>query len=138
MGGVFGRRHMNAALNAAGAMLESANEADSQAYDRSYKQWKDHLDLGLKAIEMMNKEANEIIERAGTDYGTAGKEAGAIRSFSVASDHLNTLAEAGVALANTDLLALNRLKNRIITEFGYAGPVDFNFVKSIVGSVRCV
>jgi hypothetical protein len=65
---------------------------------------------------------------------TAGKEAGAIRSFSVAIDHLNTMEEAGEALATTDIQALNALRNRVITEFGYAGPVDFNFVKSIVGS----
>lgn len=65
---------------------------------------------------------------------TAGKEGGAIRSFSVSIDHLNTMEEAGEALANTDVTALNRLKNRMATEFGYEGPVDFNFVKSIVGS----
>jgi hypothetical protein len=65
---------------------------------------------------------------------TAGKEAGAIRSFSVAIDHLNTMEEAGEALANSDIQALNRLKNRVQTEFGLEGPVDFNFVKSIVGS----
>jgi len=71
MGGAFGRRHMNAALNAAGAMLESANQADSVNYDRAYKQWKDHLDLGLKAIDMMNRETNEIIAEAGHNYDRA-------------------------------------------------------------------
>jgi hypothetical protein len=70
-GGAFGRRHMNAALNAAAGMLEGANQADSYAYDRAYNQWKDHLALGLKAIEMMNREANEIIERAGHNYDHA-------------------------------------------------------------------
>jgi hypothetical protein len=67
-GGVFGRQHMNASLNAAAGMLEGANQADSQAYDKNYRQWKDHLDLGMKAIELMNREAREITEDSRKHY----------------------------------------------------------------------
>jgi hypothetical protein len=65
---------------------------------------------------------------------TAGKEGAGIRSFSVAIDHLNTMKEAGEALAGHDFQRLNRLQNEIAAELGYEGPVDFAFVKSIVGS----
>lgn len=64
---------------------------------------------------------------------TAGKEAGAIRSFGVALDHLETMREAGEALKNGDVQTINRVRNRIRQEFGHEGPVDFNFIKSIVG-----
>jgi hypothetical protein len=65
---------------------------------------------------------------------TAGKEAAGIRFFSVAIDHLGTMQEASEALAGHDVQRLNRLQNAIATELGYEGPVDFNFVKSVVGS----
>ena len=64
---------------------------------------------------------------------TTGRQSDTVRSFSVAIDHLATMQEAGEALANGDVQAINRVQNRIKQEFGYEGPVDFNFVKSIVG-----
>jgi hypothetical protein len=66
--GAFGRGHMTGALNAAAGMMQGAREADAAAYNRSYKQWRDHLDLGLRAIELMNKEAREITESADRNY----------------------------------------------------------------------
>jgi Phage tail lysozyme len=80
-GGMFGRRHMTGALNAAAGMLEGANQADTQAYDRKYKEWKDHLDLGLKSIEMMNKEAREIISDAGGNYNRALSELNTLAAY---------------------------------------------------------
>lgn len=67
-GGLFGHGHMVAALGAAGSMLQAANSADQQAYDRSYKQWQDHLNNGIKAIEMLNKEAMDIITDSKLGY----------------------------------------------------------------------
>jgi hypothetical protein len=64
---------------------------------------------------------------------TSGRQADTVRSFSVALDHLAVMEDVSSALANGDVQALNRLGNIIQREFGYAGPVDFNFAKSIVG-----
>jgi len=64
---------------------------------------------------------------------TVGKQADAVRSFGVSIDHLATMEEVGKALENGDVQTLNRLTNLIKREFGYEGPVDFNFAKSIVG-----
>jgi hypothetical protein len=42
--------------------------------------------------------------------------------------------EVGEVLVNSDVKPLNRFQNRMKTGFGYEEPVDFDFVKSIVGS----
>jgi hypothetical protein len=65
---------------------------------------------------------------------TSGRQGDAIRSFSVAIDHLATMEDAANALATGDVQALNRAQNMISRELGYEGPVDFNFTKSIVGA----
>ena len=54
-GSLFGRRNMTASLSAAGAMLQAANNADLQGYDKSYAQWKDHLDQGIKLISLLEQ-----------------------------------------------------------------------------------
>jgi hypothetical protein len=64
----------------------------------------------------------------------SGKQGDAIRSFSVADSHLNVMQEAADALNNYDMQTLNRLRNIVKTEFGYEGPIDFNFVRDIVGA----
>ena len=67
-GGLFGRRSMTASLTAAGSMLQAANQADVQTYDQSYQQWKDHLDRGLKVIDLVNGEARDIVDDARKSY----------------------------------------------------------------------
>ncbi len=65
---------------------------------------------------------------------TSGRQGDSVRSFSVAIDHLAVMDEAAQALASNDTQALNRVEMYAKRELGYEGPVDFNFVKSIVGS----
>lgn len=65
---------------------------------------------------------------------TSGRQADTVRSMSVSIDHLAVMDQAADALANNDVQALNKVRNRVEQELGYEGPVDFNFVKSIVGA----
>jgi hypothetical protein len=67
LGGLFGR-HQTASLNAAGEMLQAANAADTKTYDKQYQQWKDHLDRGLKLVELLHTEAQDIVGDAGKPY----------------------------------------------------------------------
>lgn len=68
VGGLMGGRSMTGALSAAGTMLQAANSADQKAYDDAYKRWGDHLDRGMKSIELLNKEAQDIIGDAKLSY----------------------------------------------------------------------
>ena len=61
-----------------------------------------------------------------------GKQGDAIRSFSVAIEHLGTAEELGQALQNGDIQLLNRAKNAIKTQFGYDAPANFETAKQIV------
>ncbi len=72
-------------------------------------------------------------QRGATAF-TSGKQGDAIRSFSVSIDHLQTMQEVADALASGDTQTINRLQNTIEKQLGYSGPVDFNFVSSIVGA----
>jgi hypothetical protein len=65
---------------------------------------------------------------------TTGKQGDTLRFFSVATDHLSTMEEAATALGNGNVRLLNKARNEIKNQLGYEGPVDFNFVKSIVGA----
>jgi hypothetical protein len=67
LGGFFGKNH-TAAINAAGEMLQAANQADVRAYDIAYKRWKDHNDNGLKLIELLHGEARDVINDAKNSY----------------------------------------------------------------------
>lgn len=67
LGGIFGR-HPTAALSAAGAMLQSANAADLEAYKLNYKRWQNHLNNGLKLIELLDKDARDIVGDAQKSY----------------------------------------------------------------------
>ena len=64
----------------------------------------------------------------------AGKQGDTIRSFSVADSHLKVMEDAAANLNNTDMQTVNRVKNAVKTEFGYEGPVDFSFVRNVVGT----
>lgn len=65
---------------------------------------------------------------------TSGRQGDSVRSFSVAIDHLAVMEDAANALASGDVQGINRVQNLIQKELGYSGPIDFNFVKSIVGA----
>ena len=67
-GGLRGGRSMNAAINAAGEMMQAANAADRYAYEQAYKQWSDHLGHGIKAIELIHREAKDILDRKDLSY----------------------------------------------------------------------
>jgi hypothetical protein len=70
--------------------------------------------------------------KATRDFGT-GTQGNAIRSFSVALDHLDVAEQLGRALQNGDGRTLNMLRNEAKQQFGWEGAVDFNFAKKIVG-----
>lgn len=67
LGGLVGRNH-TAAIAAAGEMLQAANSADANAYDKAYKAWNDHLDRGMKIAEFMEKDARQVIADAHGNY----------------------------------------------------------------------
>lgn len=102
--------------------------------------WAMRSEYGQKVmarVQELNPEyqsANFAARVAATRAFTVGKQADAVRSFSVSIDHLATVDELGRALQNNDVQAINRLKNTIATQFGHEGPVDFNWAKSIVGT----
>jgi hypothetical protein len=64
---------------------------------------------------------------------TSGRQGDAIRRFSVSFDHLDIMQKAADALQNGDVRTLNAVKQYVAAEMGYEGPIDFDFVKSIVG-----
>lgn len=62
-----------------------------------------------------------------------GPESRTVRSFNVLVSHLDVLKEAGAALQNGNVRALNALKNVFESEFGAPAPNTFDGVKAIVG-----
>ncbi|WP_425254230.1 hypothetical protein ACPJXG_10875 [Janthinobacterium sp. NFX145] len=64
---------------------------------------------------------------------STGKEGTALRSFSVAVDHLETLGHMADALDNGNLQILNKVRNTWKQQTGAAAPTDFKAVKEIVG-----
>lgn len=63
---------------------------------------------------------------------STGKEGTALRSFNVAVDHLNSLAELSDQLGNTSTPAYNKLANYVAAQTGAAAPTNFDAVKAIV------
>lgn len=64
---------------------------------------------------------------------STGKEGTALRSFSVAVDHLETLGHMADALNNGNMQVLNKVRNTWKQQTGAAAPTDFKAVKEIVG-----
>jgi hypothetical protein len=62
-----------------------------------------------------------------------GKEGTALRSFNVASDHLDTLGQMADALNNGNVQVLNQIGNAWNKATGNPAPTDFEAVKTIVG-----
>lgn len=70
-------------------------------------------------------------QAAATRFGS-GKQGDQVRAFNVALEHLDTLQQAGTALQNKDVQAINRLANFWKTQTGQTGPTDFAAVKQLV------
>jgi hypothetical protein len=64
---------------------------------------------------------------------STGKEGTALRSFNVATDHLETLGTMADALNNGNIQLLNKAGNMWNQQTGVAAPTNFNAVKEIVG-----
>jgi hypothetical protein len=62
----------------------------------------------------------------------SGAQGNTIRSLNVAIDHTDVLKQISDALQNGDTQKINALRNRMLVEFGYEGPVDFDVAKKIV------
>jgi hypothetical protein len=103
----------------------------------------------LKDISMKGGRREQIaslVGRYSSDYSSSkyptaaatekafatGVEGRKLRSFNVAIDHLDTLAQAGQALANGDVQKLNQMKNFFQEQFGVAAPTNFDAIKRIV------
>jgi hypothetical protein len=71
--------------------------------------------------------------KAGIEKAFASGRAGdTVRTFGVVQNHLDTLTEAGKALANNDVQAFNKVGNTIAQWTGQPAPTDFQAVKRIV------
>ncbi len=64
---------------------------------------------------------------------TTGRQGDSVRSFSVSIDHLATMEDAAKAIETGDVQVLNRVAQYVKQQFGYEAPVDFDFVKNVVG-----
>ncbi len=64
---------------------------------------------------------------------STGKEGAQLRSFNVASDHLDTLGQMADALNNGNIQVLNRIGNAWNQQTGNPAPTNFDAVKEIVG-----
>jgi hypothetical protein len=73
------------------------------------------------------------VNKGMTAFGS-GKQGDIIRSLNVGVQHLDVIDQAGAALGNTDIRALNSLKNVFASQFGSAPPTTFDGLKQIVGT----
>lgn len=91
----------------------------------------EHPDADSEALAMAAARYRQLgaMEQA---FGS-GAQGNTIRSLNVAIDHTDVLRQLGDALKNGDTQRLNALRNRLLVEFGYEGPVDFDVAKKIVG-----
>jgi hypothetical protein len=64
---------------------------------------------------------------------STGKEGTALRSFNVATDHLDTLGQMTDALHNGNAQILNKIGNEWNKQTGNPAPTNFDAVKEIVG-----
>ena len=64
---------------------------------------------------------------------TSGQQGNAVRSFSVATSHLDTLSRLADALQNGDTKVINKVANAYKEQTGSPAPVNFDAAKQIVG-----
>lgn len=63
---------------------------------------------------------------------TTGKQGDAVRSFGVASSHLDTLGQLSDALNNGDIKVINKIGNYVSEQTGHPAPTNFAAAKRIV------
>jgi hypothetical protein len=80
----------------------------------------------LASPDFKSKVANEVAF-------TKGKQADALRSISVAHDHLDTWEKAATALQNGDTQGWNKLSAYVGKQFGVAAPTNLEAMAKIVG-----
>lgn len=73
------------------------------------------------------------VNKAMSAFGS-GKQGDIVRSLNVGVQHLEVLDQAGQALGNGDVRALNSLKNTFQQQFGAPAPTTFDGLKQIVGT----
>lgn len=69
--------------------------------------------------------------KAVKDFGS-GQQGNTIRSFDVATQHLNLLQQLGQALNNGNVQAINQISNAWATQTGQAAPTNFEAARDIV------
>ena len=62
------RKALQCRARCRGRTNQAAAVADRGEYDEQYRKWRDGRDYGLKASEVLLKEADRAISRAGNDY----------------------------------------------------------------------
>jgi hypothetical protein len=67
----FTRKPILTALKASTAAMNAERAGDLAAYDRSYKEWQDGIEMGLKRNKQDLEKLSQILELAGTDQSAA-------------------------------------------------------------------
>jgi hypothetical protein len=62
LGGLFARRHLSAALSAAGTAMEAINSNNHDRFLQSYKTWEQQSNMGLKMVELQNQEIRSLLD----------------------------------------------------------------------------
>lgn len=110
----------------------SAGRPRSAATAYITKYMEEHPDA--TAEDLAGASAGFAAQQGGTRaFIGGGKQGDAVRFIgNVVGDHLPTLQKLGEALNNKDTRVLNQLTNAVKTQFGYAGPLNFEAAKSII------
>src|SRR5262245_31255955 len=69
-----------------------------------------------------------IEQQTGKTFGPGGKGSEEVLAFNTALAHADFLQKAADALKNKDLQTWNSLKNKLQTEFGVSGPMNFQTI----------
>lgn len=62
IGGLFARKHMTAALSAAGAAMKAINENNYEQFLQSYKAWERQSSTALEMVRLHNEEIRNLID----------------------------------------------------------------------------
>jgi hypothetical protein len=101
-----------------------------KAFTQEYTEKNGHPPSAQEVTDFAANYGGEV--KATRDFST-GTQGNALRSFSVAIDHLGVAEDIGKSLQTGDATMVNRVKNAVKQQFGYEGTLDFNFAKKIVG-----
>ena len=92
---------------------------------------------GQAAIAKAKAEAVEptrVRQNAEIEFGPKGQTGRQLGAIEVARQHMSTLLEAGEALKNDPVKAVNFLKNWVSDQFGGVAPNDFEGIKQLVAN----